>query len=245
MLIVFEKMMKLKKYHNILYQEVLIKMAKIFDKLINLCKWPLAIYMLISLPALISSIDFFNFKTFKYLAFGAGFFMYFTSRTMMDSSVKTTMQTVAHELTHAFFALLTFHKVSKISIDADNKGGEITFAGEGNWLITIAPYFFPLFAMIYMIIISFLPNELIFNGILGYFLGYHTDTVASQIHEKQTDLPKVGYLFCATFLPGANLWIIGSIMAFNIRNWEGIRLYFNLINYLNVQNFHKLWDFIF
>ena len=33
-------------------------MAKIFDKIINLFKWPIAIYMLISLPALISSYDF-------------------------------------------------------------------------------------------------------------------------------------------------------------------------------------------
>lgn len=46
------------------------------------------------------------------------------------------------------------------------------------------------------------------------------DTVASQIHEKQTDLPKVSYLFCAMFLPGANLWIIGSMLAFNSYGWD-------------------------
>ena len=55
-------------------------MAKLLDKIINLFKWPIAVYMLISLPALFASIDSFNFKNFKYFALGAGFFMYFIAR---------------------------------------------------------------------------------------------------------------------------------------------------------------------
>lgn len=217
----------------------------ILDRIINFFKWPAAIYMLISLPALVQSVDFFNFANFKFLAFGAGFFLYYIARTMADSSVKISMQIVAHELTHSFFALLTFHKVEHIRLDPDNGGGEMGFKGEGNWLIIIAPYFFPLFGLIYMLIMPFFPASLIFNGILGYFLGYHTDTVGSQIHEKQTDLPKAGYFFCWLFLPGANLWIIGSIVAFNSKSWEGISLYFNLINHLNLKNASYLWNMIF
>lgn len=220
-------------------------MSKIFDKIISVFKWPLAIYMLISLPALISSIDFFKFGNYKSLAFGGGFFMYYIARSMADSSVKTSMQIIAHELTHSFFALLTFHKVKHIRLDPEGTGGEMGFEGQGNWLITIAPYFFPLFGLVYMIVITFLPANLIFNGILGYFLGYHTDTVASQIHEKQTDLPKVGYPFCLAFLPGANLWVIGSFLAFNSRSWHGIVLYFDLINQLNLQNISKVWNLLF
>lgn len=201
--------------------------------------------MLISLPALVQSVDFFSFANYKFLALGAGFFMYFIARTMADSSVKTSMQIVAHELTHSFFALLTLHKIEHIRLDPEGNGGEMGFKGNGNWLIIIAPYFFPLFGLIYMLIMPFLPANLIFNGILGYFLGYHTDTVGSQIHDKQTDLPKVGYTFCWLFLPGANFWIIGCVVAFNSKGWDGILIYFNLINRLIVQNFTYLWNLVF
>ena len=220
-------------------------MAKFFDKIINIFKWPVAFYMLISVPALLCSIDFFDFKNFTYVALGAGFFMYFIARTMADSSAKTAMQIVAHELTHTFFALITFHKIKHIRLDPEGKGGEMGFTGGSNWLIIIAPYFFPLFGFFYMLIMPILPSSLIFNGILGYILGYHTDTVCSQIHDKQTDLPLVSYKFCWMFIPGANFWVIGSIIAYNSKGWEGVKIYFDLINRLNLKNFEYVLNLIF
>lgn len=212
------------------------KLSNIFDFILERLKWPIAVWMLISLPALVDSLDFFRLANYAFFALGAGFVMFFVTRTMTDASIKTNMQIAAHELTHSFFAFITFHKIRHIRIDPEGSGGEMGFIGKGNWLITIAPYFFPLFAVCYMIFMSFMPQNLIFNGILGYFLGYHMDTIASQIHEKQADLPKVGYGFCLMFLPGANLWIIGSVMAFNTRGWSGIKVYFDLINQLNIEN---------
>jgi hypothetical protein len=244
MLIFFEKKMKSPLKRVIVAPKGLL-MNVILDKLIDLLKWPTALYMLVSLPALASSIDYFSFANYQTFALGAGFFMYFVGRTMMDSGARTSMQIVAHELTHTFFALLTFHKIIHIRVDPEGSGGEMGFKGKGNWLIVIAPYFFPLFGLFYMLLMSWIGNGLIFNGILGYFLGYHTDTVASQIHDKQTDLPKVGYFFCLIFLPGANAFVIGSILAFNRMGWNGIARYFELINHLNVQNFYKLWSLAF
>ena len=200
--------------------------------------------MLLSLPAYIQSLYYFKFTNLQYVALFGGFFLFFISRSMMDSSVKSNMEIVAHEMTHAFFALLTLHKVTGIRVEGDNSGGNMSFEGEGNWLIVIAPYFFPLFGFFYMIAFSvythFAPSNLILNGVLGFFIGYHLDTVGSQIHEKQTDLPKVSYKFCAMFLPSANLWAVGSILAFNTRGWAGVSLYLDLINYLNVRN----WNYV-
>lgn len=224
-------------------------MQVLIDRFITLLKWPVAVYMFISLPALVQSVYYFNFASLKYMALFGGFFLYFIMRQMADSSVKTSMQIIAHELTHAFFALLTFHKVKHIRVEADDSGGSMGFEGEGNWLIIIAPYFFPLFGFFFMLFISFYtsfaPMNLILNGILGYFVGYHMDTVASQIHEKQTDLPKVSYRFCWLFLPGANLWVVGSILAFNSRGWDGVFMYSRLINMLNVKNFDYVLNLVF
>lgn len=219
-------------------------MRVLVDRFIELLKWPVALYMLLSLPAYIQSLYYFKFTNLQYVALFGGFFLFFISRSMMDSSVKSNMEIVAHEMTHAFFALLTLHKVTGIRIEGDNSGGNMSFEGEGNWLIVIAPYFFPLFGFFYMIAFSvythFAPSNLILNGILGFFIGYHLDTVGSQIHEKQTDLPKVSYKFCAMFLPAANLWAVGSMLAFNTRGWAGVSLYLDLINYLNVRN----WNYV-
>ena len=130
-------------------------MSAFLDKIINFVKWPLGLYMLISLPALVRSVDFFSFANFKFMALGGGFFMYFIAKTMSDSSIKTSMQIIAHELTHSFFALITFHKVNHIRLNPDESGGEMGFSGKGNWLIIIAPYFFPLFCFVYMVVMQF------------------------------------------------------------------------------------------
>lgn len=219
-------------------------MRVLMDKSLELIKWPLAIYMLLSLPAFLLSFKQFPYVSPHYLAMIAGFMFFFFSRTMMDSTMRQSMETIAHELTHAFFALLTFHKIGSVRVNPDDSGGAMSFEGQGNWLITIAPYFFPLFGFCVMIGVSIYthlaPTNYVINGILGFFVGYHLDTVGSQIHEKQTDLPKVSYKFCVMFLPAANLWAIGSMMAFNSRGWDGVWLYARLINYLNGKN----WDFV-
>lgn len=212
-------------------------MHKIADKILELLKWPVAIFLALSLPALIKSLDYFNFTNIRYLALFAGFLFFFVARTMMDSSVRTSMEVLAHEMTHAFFAFLTFHKVSGLRINKDDSGGSMSFEGEGNWLIIIAPYFFPLFGMIAMITISiyqlFAPMNILIYAVFGYVIGYHFDTVCSQIHEKQTDLPKVGYPFCVVFLLPANLWMLGWMLAFNSRGWSGIPTFNSLVWYLD------------
>jgi len=200
--------------------------------------------MLLSLPALWHSVEFFDIRSLKMAALLGGLVLFVFSKTVMDSSIRSSMQIIAHELAHTFFALLTFHKIRHIRLNPDETGGEMGFVGEGNWLIIIAPYFFPLFASMYMVLMGFFPTQLIFNGILGYFLGYHIDTIASQIHEKQTDLPKVGYKFCLMFLPGANFWIIGSILAFNLKGWVGILQYAKLINRINADYFNQFVQWI-
>lgn len=215
-------------------------MNVLLDKIINLLKWPAAALALLSLPAFYQSLEYFSFKNFKFVSLLGGIVMFFVARTSMDSGVKTSMQIIAHELTHSFFAVLTLHKVKHIRVAEDNSGGSMGFVGEGNWLIVIAPYFFPLFCFFFMvgvgIYMKFAPINWVVSAVFGYFIGYHIDAVTSQIHEKQTDLTKVGYFFCFAFLPGANIWIICSMLAFNRDGWQSLWLYQKLISNLNLSN---------
>ena len=120
-------------------------MSKIIDKIVELFKWPLAIYMLVSLPACIQFFGSYpyDFKNFTDTAVIAGFIFFFFCRTMMDSNMRQSMEVVAHELTHTVFALLTMHKIKSIRVNPDDSGGAMAFEGEGNWLIIIPPQFFP------------------------------------------------------------------------------------------------------
>lgn len=221
------------------------------DKLVDLFKWPAAVLAVWTLPAFFQSLDYFGFRNIYFYSLVGGFFLYFVGSLSMDSGAKTSMQIIAHELTHSFFAVLTFHKVKHIRVADDNSGGSMGFTGHGNWLIVIAPYFFPLFCMLFMVGVSlylkFMPLNWVASVLFGYFIGYHVDTVASQIHDKQTDLKEVGYPFCFMFLPGANLWILGSLLAFNGRmalnghGWEGVWDYPKLLWKLDIDNLYYLF----
>ncbi len=215
-------------------------MQTLLNKIIELLKWPVALYMLLTLPAFVQSFYYFKISNLANLSMIGGFLGFFIIRGFMDQDSKNMMEIAAHEMTHAFFALLTLHKVKSLRVNPDNDGGAMSFEGPVNWLIIIAPYFFPLFGMCVMFGISiythYFPSNFILNLIMGFFIGYHIDAVSSQIHDKQTDLPKVSYKFCWMFLPGANLWAIGSMAAFNSRGWDGFWVYQKLISMLNDKN---------
>ncbi len=218
-------------------------MSTILDRFINFLKWPAAIFMLCSSPALINALTYFNFFTQKNFAFLGGILLFFVFRATLDKEVRSSLQTFGHELTHAFFAVITFHKV--ISIKVHDDGGEMKFKGDGNWLIIVAPYFFPLFFLIAVVLLSLFDycvedNFLIYgyypmlvSFALGVIMGIHLDMIAAQIHDKQTDLKKLGTPFSLMFILPANLMVFESVTAFNSKGWDGFLQYFDLIAILN------------
>ena len=153
----------------------------------------------------------------------------------------------AHELTHAFFALLTFHKVVHIHLNMDESGGAMGFKGKGNWLITIAPYFFPLFLFFMMLAVTFfsskIPDSLMVNGVFGYFFAYHLESILVQIHGEQPDFQEVGFPFCWLFLPGANLFACSAVLAFNNGGWLSVEKYVTAVYKLNMRNITEIMSY--
>ena len=154
----------------------------------------------------------------------------------MDKDMQEAGQpTLEHELTHMLFALLTFHP--PVSLDVNqNKGGYFAFKGKGNWLIAIAPYFFPTFGFVVMLasIAYIVMGEKIpdmYWSVLGVMVGYHLASTILEIHPKQTDFKVAGYLFTLLFLPGANLIIYGILLSFASLGWKGVDVYFNVLNH--------------
>ncbi len=136
-----------------------------------------------------------------------------------------------HEVTHLLFALLTFHKPHNLEV-FQGKGGYMSFYGPGNWLITLAPYFFPtfafvvmLFSIVYKITGEVLPN--LYWSVFGMMVGYHLISTILEIHPKQTDFKQAGYLFTLIFLPGVNLIVYGLLFSFAVWGWSGFEVYFS------------------
>jgi hypothetical protein len=79
--------------------------------------------------------------------FLAGGLTYLTIHLFFRKPIFTYV--VGHELTHAFFAMLFGGSVK--SFHASDRGGRVTIT-KSNFIITLAPYFFPLYTFIALIL---------------------------------------------------------------------------------------------
>lgn len=221
-------------------------MSRIFDFVLELFKWPVAFLAVISLPALIKAFDYIPLANMRFFVFLGGAFAYFAFKILAAARSNTSMQILAHEFTHIFFAWLTLHKVVHIHLNFDNSGGAMGFKGKGNWLIVIAPYFFPLFLFFIIMGITFfsqrIPEGYWVNGILGYFFAYHVESIAVQIHSEQPDFKEVGFPFCFCFLPAANIFACSMVLVFNNGGWLFVEKYLSLVYRLNNHNLSMVLD---
>ena len=137
------------------------------------------------------------------------------------------VSTFEHELTHAIFAWLTLHRV--IGLKATWKsGGAVRFHGKGNWLITIAPYWFPTASVIAAVVLALVPSSARLWTLvaLGVTVGYHITSTFHETHREQTDLQRVGFVFALLFLPTANI-VAYSLLVLAVAEPNGLSLYLN------------------
>jgi hypothetical protein len=141
------------------------------------------------------------------ISFAAGFVAWlivfiFLPRTMW-------LYVLGHEFTHALAAMMAGGKISSFQVSA--KGGHVV-TDRVNWWITLAPYFIPLYALIWMglwLSVDFWHPLKAYQPILYFGLGifwcFHLTFTASMFHFKQTDLSSQGFLFSAVMILLINL----------------------------------------
>jgi len=201
-------------------------MQRWINGLINGLKWPVAVAALLFLPGALTSmrptLDTFLGVPERVLPFIFGFGVYLLAwRLWFKKHIwGSAFSTLEHELTHALFAVLTFHRVTSIKTTW-RQGGAMHYEGGGNWLITIAPYFVPTLSLVVMAVMFFLdgggPRWLHIG--LGATVSYHATSTWIETHREQTDLQEVGFLFAFLFLPAANVLSYGLIFAVVVGGW--------------------------
>ena len=122
---------------------------------------------------------------------------------------------LGHELTHAVWAWLFGGQVKKIKVTSS--GGHVHIT-KTNFLIALAPYFFPLYAV--LVVAVFAIGHLIWNWqrflvLFDLFLGaayaFHITLTAHILKTRQTDITDQGYLFSAVviFLGNISVLLLG------------------------------------
>ena len=224
---------------------------EVINFILMLVKWPVAFAMILVVPAMWQVYiryyvirEQLNWHNLLYFAIGVGCF---SAIRVMILLRRGKAETLEHEMTHTLFAMATLHPVRGIELK-ETGGGSMTFLGKGNWLIAIAPYFFPLSAFTMMFfsiavnqIMGFFPDW-IYIG-LGMTVCYNLFSFAEQVHPHQTDFKVAGYLFTIFFLPGANCLTFGTILAFTERGANGILFFYRLLWYYFRQDFHVFLNY--
>jgi len=122
---------------------------------------------------------------------------------------------LGHELTHAVWAWLFGGQVKKIKVTSS--GGHVLIT-KTNFLIALAPYFFPLYAV--LVVAVFAIGHLIWNwrqflAVFDLFLGaayaFHITLTAHILKTRQSDITEQGYLFSAVviFLGNISVLLLG------------------------------------
>ncbi len=149
------------------------------------------------------------------LALFAGFALWIAMFTLFPNPVRTYI--FAHELTHALWGLLMGASITKFNVREDH--GSVVLS-KTNFLITLAPYFFPLYTVLviaaYSLLGLFYPVErfyLLWLAAVGFTWGFHLTFTVSALLQRQSDIRQQGRLFSYAVIYLANVtgicaWVI-------------------------------------
>ncbi|HKI69102.1 MAG TPA: hypothetical protein VKA67_05900, partial [Verrucomicrobiae bacterium] len=122
---------------------------------------------------------------------------------------------LGHELTHALWAWLCGGRVKKFK--ATSSGGLVVLT-KSNYLVALAPYFFPLYAA--LVVIVFAVGNLIWHWqryavwyhlLLGAAYAFHLTLTWHILKTRQSDITQQGYLFSTVviFLGNVSVLLLG------------------------------------
>ena len=195
--------------------------AFFINLLLKVVKYPIAILACIALPSLV--VDFISTRISSLDPIFLGSCFLYALIMFLFPSIRAFQRfvtTITHELTHAFFATLTGHRVVNIRVTL-SAGGRCQFLGPlgGNWLITTSPYWIPLLPML-LVLLAFVSqtSSAGYRCLLGVTLALHFHSLCTDIHWRQPDLREAGWLFSLLFLPSAVCTTYGILLGVNPQN---------------------------
>ncbi|HPK37945.1 MAG TPA: hypothetical protein PLH01_06655 [Kiritimatiellia bacterium] len=150
----------------------------------------------------------------------AGYFLWLGVWFFLPQPIRVYV--IAHELTHAFWGLLFGARVSNLRVSS--RGGSVRLT-KTNLLITLAPYFFPLYTilvvLLYLLVGLFvrpMPFPLLWLFLVGLTWSFHVTFTLQSLMTSQPDIQEYGLVFSYTIiylfnLAGVGIWIVCTTAA--------------------------------
>jgi hypothetical protein len=148
-------------------------------------------------------------------AFAIGFTLWVSLYVTMPRPIRTYV--LAHELTHALWGALMGARVSNMKLS--KSGGSVSLS-KSNVLVTLAPYFFPLYTVLaiicYCVLAIFIDVsacELFWLAFVGFTWSFHVTFTISTLLEHQSDIKEYGSVFSYSLIYllnviGIGLWVV-------------------------------------
>jgi len=121
-----------------------------------------------------------------------------------------------HEVTHVLWVWLMGGRVSKFRVSGD--GGHIV-TNRTNFLIALAPYFFPLYSVLAILVygiaslfVNVAPYGQLLYAVLGITWAFHLTFTCWMIPKNQTDLSDHGTFFSLVFIYLMNLVLLSVLL---------------------------------
>ncbi|MDP3791724.1 MAG: hypothetical protein Q8R38_06765 [Candidatus Omnitrophota bacterium] len=120
---------------------------------------------------------------------------------------------LGHEAVHAGVAWLFGGKIKSFKVSEE--GGSVGTT-KSNFIIELAPYFFPIYTIIITIIYfvvsqSYPINGAIFLFLIGFTLAFHIISTVEIMKVKQPDIVKSGYVFSIAIVYIVNIIVMSMI----------------------------------
>ncbi|MBN1268848.1 MAG: hypothetical protein JXB04_04615 [Kiritimatiellae bacterium] len=144
-----------------------------------------------------------------------GFFLWVFVFLVLPRPMRTYI--LAHELTHGLWAWVTGAQIRAIKVGKTK--GSITVTKD-NFLITLSPYFFPLYTVLVIIVhfaVSMFYDQSVYQpfwlGLVGLSWAFHLTFTLSMLTHRQPDITDQGRVFSYAVIYlmnvlGIGLWIV-------------------------------------
>jgi len=169
-------------------------------------------------------------KDFEYILLfsGALLFLIFYSRYKFEF-----LYTFLHEFTHLIFGIIFLKKIVRFKVA--RLKGEVVLSGT-NFIILLAPYFFPLLTFILLsvgfLLWEFLKYKLIWYltiSLVGFSLMLHIVMTLKSLMVEQSDIKSNGYFFSFVTIYFLSVSLISGIIIFLVQGYMEALAFFSIL----------------
>lgn len=182
-------------------------MKKLVRFFLGICLIPVSIGLIIGIGRVLYKWDISVKEQFMFLL---GFLSYIVIHVLFYRPI--ILHVFGHEITHALVNWIFGGKLK--SLQVSEKGGSVS-VDKNNFIITLAPYFFPIYTLlvllVYFIVDIKYVGYIIF--LIGFTLAFHLALTFHSLKEKQSDFKEYGFIFSLSFIFFMNMVILSILLS--------------------------------